>query len=147
MPLAKHIAHRTNVWDKVEILEEHAHSASCVYPTLASDVVVAASATANTLGAFVEIIPANTILKDFDLHWMDVSGASDPETFEIVFYVETTEIGRVRFTVAEVAGNRVALPPLRLQTNIIKANSQIQAKIASIGGGENVSISLQYHTY
>ena len=41
----------------------------------------------------------------------------------------------------------VSLPPLKLQTRVIKAKSQIQAKVASIGGGENISISLQYHTY
>ena len=85
-------------------------------------------------------------MKDFDLHWIDVS-AGTPETFEMVFYAEELEIGRVRFTVSEQVGGRVALPPLKVQTPIIQANSQIQVKVASIGGGESVSISLQYHTY
>jgi len=48
-------------------------------------------------------------LKDFDLHWIDVS-AGTPETFEMVFYAEELEIGRVRFTVSEQVGGRVALP-------------------------------------
>ncbi len=142
----EHIAGRATNYDKLHVLEEHAHGASLVYPTLAGGEIVTAGA-AWTLGAFKEIIPVNTILYDFDLHWVNIEAASVDEIYELVFYAATTEIGRVRFTVTLTAGNRTLLPPVRIQTGVQPKNTQIQAKIATASGGDTCTISLFYHIY
>lgn len=144
--MTEHIAGRATTFDKVEVLEEHSHSESKVYPTLANGETVTAGA-AWTLGVFKEIIPVNAIDEDFDIHWINVEAASDDEVYELVIYAATTEIGRVRFTVSLTAGARVLLPPLRFQCPIIAKNTQIQAKVATAGGGDTCDISLQYHVY
>ena len=126
--------------------EEHAHAVSKVYPTLAAGVQVDTDASAWTLGAFTEIVPANTITDDFDIHAIDVEDISANGTFELVLYygASDTEAGRIRFvrtTVQSATLNTV------IQTPIIPANSRIRAKVASAAGGQNVTISLRYHTY
>ena len=144
--MVEHIAGRATTFDKVEVLEEHAHSEAMVYPTLANGETVTAGA-AWTLGVFKEIIPANAISIDFDIHWINIEAASVDEIYELVLYASTIEIARVRFTVSLTAGNRTLLPPLRVQTPIVKKNTQIQAKVATASGGDTCTISLQYHVY
>lgn len=129
-------------------LYEHGHSAAKVYPTLAAGVTVTGAAGAWTLGAYAEIVPVNTITTQFDIHWIVIEDASTDDTYELVLYAATTEIGRVRFAVTLTAGGRVILPPIFFQCAVVAANSQIQAKLASLGGGgETVTISIHYHTY
>jgi hypothetical protein len=101
-----------------------------------------------TLGAgFTEIVPANTIHDDFDIHFICIESASDDETYEVVLYAAEVEIGRIRFATVTVA-NGMLLPPMPFQTEIIPADTQIQAKIASKGGGgDSVTISILYHNY
>lgn len=146
--MVEHIAGRSRNHDKLDTLEEHAHSISCVYPTLAAGTTVTGAAGAWTLGAFVEIIPANTITKDFDIHWIDVEGASIEDVYELVLYNTTTEIGRVRFNAAKTVAGGVILSPVYFQSQVQAKNSQIQAKLASSsGGGDTVTFSVFYHTY
>jgi hypothetical protein len=143
----EHIASRATTWDKIEVLEEHAHSASKCYPTLAGGVTVTGAAGAQTLGAFQEIVPANTITDDFDIHYLNIEDASADDQYELVLYAVTTEIARVRFIVdTSVFGG--GLPALPVQSDIIPKNTQIQAKLATAGGGsDTATISLHYHTY
>lgn len=141
-----YIAGRKSTFDYVHILEEHAHSMSKVYPTLAAGIDVI-SDIAWTLGAFTEIIPINTITSPFDIHWIITEDVTDDETYELVLYNVEVEIGRVRFAADNPAGNRITVSPLPILTAIQPANSQIQAKVASSGATETVTISLSYHTY
>jgi len=145
--MAEHVAGRATTFDKVEILEEHMHSLACVYPTLAAGVLVESDAVSWTLGGFVEIIPANTIGEDFDVHWMNIEGATVADVYELVIYAAEVEISRKRFTVSVVVGNKTALPPVSIQMQIQPKNTQIQTKVASAIGGSDVTISFEYHTY
>lgn len=146
--MVEHIAGRPTIHDEVHILEEHAHTPIEIYPTLAAGVQVVGGAGAWALGSFKEIIPAGTVGKDFDLHWLNLEAASVDEIYEFVLYAVETEIGRARFVVTRTAGNRVQLPPMKLQTPLILKNSQIQAKVSTSGGGaDTCDVSLQYHTY
>ena len=55
----------------------HAHGASFVYPDKAVPVTLtSAVASWAETGAITEIIPADTIVKDFDLHWCSISDIS-----------------------------------------------------------------------
>ena len=55
----------------------HVHGASFVYPKYAAPVTLTSNAAAwNTTGTIAEVIPANTITKNFDLHWCSISAIS-----------------------------------------------------------------------
>ena len=135
-------------FDYTRLINIHNHSAVKCYPALADGIPVAGGAGAWTLSAaFTEIVPANTIHDDFDIHYITIEGASDDEVYEVVLYAATTEIGRLRFATVTVA-NGMLLPPMPFQTEIIAAETQIQAKVASKGGGGDiVTMSILYHNY
>jgi len=51
----------------------HVHGASFIYPDKADPVLLTNSAAAwSETGDVIEVIPANAITKDFDLHWCSV---------------------------------------------------------------------------
>lgn len=147
MPFSDHTAARTTIWDKADILEEHSHNSQMVYPSGAAAITVTGAAGAWTLGSFTEIVPVNTITEDFDIHRINVEAVSATDTYEIVLYVEETEIGRTRLQVLGTPANTIIVPQ-GLQTPILAANSQIQAKIMTASGGSaTCDISLEYHVY
>ncbi len=148
--MVQHIAGRASIWDKVEMIEEHIHGVSSVYPTLASGVTVTATDDGGSwdLGTVVEIIPASTIVKDFDVHYIGIEDVSDNTVYELVLYsgAGDTEIGRVR--TSREGGADGSLRAISIMTPIIAANSRIRAALATPGNnGETLTISLFYHTY
>jgi hypothetical protein len=130
----------------LHILNEHVHTASKVYPTLADGVAVASHADAWTLGSFVEIVPADTITSIFDIHHVSVEALDDNTVYELVLYYGETDIeaGRVRFT---KNANLDAIIDKPVHTPLIPANSKIRAKLASAAGNSSATISIFYHTY
>ena len=144
--MTEHIAGRANNFDKLDVIEEHMHNPQSVYPTGAGGVAVLGGVGAWNLGNFVEIVPINTITSDFDIHWLNIEAISAADTYEMVLYAVTTEIGRFRFTVDGVPANLI-LPTVRIQTPIILKNTQVQAKVMTSGGGDTATISIEYHTY
>ena len=139
---------RPTMGGRVHILEEHFHSAKLVYPTGAAGVTLTCGdAAAWTLGSFTEIVPANTIAKPFDIHFVEIEAVSTAATYEVVLYAVETEIGRFRFTAAGTPNN-IVFVPRPFQCGQQPKNTQIQAKIMSSSGNANTStISVEYHTY
>jgi len=57
----------------------HVHGASFIYPDKVTPILLTSSASAwSETGAIAEVIPANAIIKDFDLHWCSIWDISDP---------------------------------------------------------------------
>jgi len=55
----------------------HIHGASFAHPKYVTPILLTSNAAAwNTTGTIVEVIPANTITKAFDLHWISMSDIS-----------------------------------------------------------------------
>lgn len=55
----------------------HVHGASFLYPDKADPVTITSSAASwSETGALTEVIPADTIVKDFDLHWASINEIS-----------------------------------------------------------------------
>ena len=56
----------------------HVHGATFIYPNVGTDPITLTSSAAaySTDGAKVEIIPANSITEDFDIHWVVISDIS-----------------------------------------------------------------------
>lgn len=131
----------------VHILNDHVHSPQQVYPTLAGGVPVLGGA-AWTLGAFVEIVPINTIASPFDIHWVFVENATADSAYELVLYEAAVERARVRFTRDVAGASTEPLISVPCQTVLFAPNSQVQAKLASAAGGPDTgTVSIGYHTY
>ena len=150
MSTVDHIASRPQGWDLLDVLDEHMHSQSECYPELADAIEV--QKAAGEWAAFptpVEIIPADIITKDFDLHWIDVFGISANGQYAMAIYVGPV-LSEVR--IGCIAINRNAVQSIEgaqpIQTRIIKANSRISASLSSGNAGQDtVDIKIQYHTY
>jgi hypothetical protein len=55
----------------------HVHGASFIYPDKANPVQLTSSASAwSQTGNIIEVIPANAVAKDFDLHWASIAAIS-----------------------------------------------------------------------
>jgi hypothetical protein len=55
----------------------HVHGASFIYPKYVDPILLTSAGAAwATTGDLVEVIPANAITKDFDLHWASISDIS-----------------------------------------------------------------------
>ena len=130
-----------------EAITKHLHAPNKCYPTGAAGVKVTANSTAWTLGSFVEIVPANTITDEFDIHYIHIEEADRATIYELVLYAVSTEIGRCRFAVAGTPAN-VIIPDVPFMTEIIPANTQIRAKVmTSSSSADECVLSLQYHLY
>ena len=128
-----------------DIINEHMHSNSQVYPTLAGGVAVLGGA-GWVLGNFVPVIPADTIVEPFDVHYVIIEDLSANDIYEIVLYAcaAQTEVGRVRVVQSAAMDGTMNIP---IQTPVIDANCKIDAKSASASGTDTATISLMYHTY
>jgi len=134
----------TSIMSFLDRLDEHIHSEQKVYPTGAAPVTATSGVGAWTLGSYAEIVPVNTITTQFDLRWIVISEPSGNEDYELVLYAATTEIARIPFTRVAVFDQSVNLP---LQTPILPANTQIQAKIMDGTGSLTAKVKLLYHIY
>jgi len=123
-------------------LDDSYHSAQKVYPTAAAPVTVTSGVGAWTLGNYIEIVPINTITGVFDIRWAVINDVGANTHFELVLYAGTTEIARLVLTKTSAWGSSQTLP---IQTPLIPANSQIQAKMMDGVGGSTLQIKLQYH--
>ena len=135
----------TTLAGRVHALEEHVHSASKVWPTEAAGVAITAGAIAWDLGAgFTEIVPNAQIGSKFDIHYVSIENLDTNAVYELVLYAIEVEIGRCRFTKNAVQDGTMNVP---MQTPILPAGTQIQAKLADSAGGSIATVSLFYHEY
>ncbi|GAG91975.1 unnamed protein product [marine sediment metagenome] len=131
-----------------EQLIEHVHSAQKVYPTLADGVTLTTAAGDWALGTFVQIIPADTVTEEWDIHEILVEDVDTKDkTYELVLYygADDTECGRTRFSSST---NKGGVPNGDMQTILMPANARIRGQLAiEDGGSKTAKISLRYHTY
>lgn len=126
-------------------LLDHIHSPGKVYPTLANGITVQGAAGAWGLGNKVEVVPANTITSDYDVHFVVVESAPN-DTFELVLYQGASDVEVGRVVIVNSANVDVLTVPC--MTSLIPANARLRAAIASKGGGsDTVVFYIQYHTY
>ena len=124
-------------------VDEHFHTAQEVIPDLAAGVTVTSGNPAFVLGAFTEIVAANAIGDDFDLHFVTMEMNNNADYFLKLYAVET-----LIATVHSIRNaNITAINQVQLMTTIIPANTQIQAKLASSAGTASAGIHLWFHRY
>ena len=128
----------------------HNHSSSKCYPTEADSITLTAAATgAWDVGTITEIVPASTIDKDFDIHYVNISEISASDEFELIVYTGASgseeEWARIRFTRSTALaqeGDRV------IQGPPIPANTRVSMALACKGGtAKTCNVSIHYHDY
>lgn len=132
----------------MHILEEHEHSVQKVYPPGADAITLTGAAGAWAEGAKTEIVPANGITSNFDIHWATIVGGANDQ-YEIYLYAGG--VG-AEVLIATIPFQRVGVQTAAFQaavmTPIIAANQRISASCASSGGGAaTCTLKLSYHTY
>jgi len=137
-----------SIYALAHTIVEHIHGVQSVYPTLADGVTLTTGAGDWEQGAFTEIVPANAITSDFDIHEIVIEAANTADkTYELHLYAGAgdTLIGKVRFAAGAVRGG---VPNVNEQMGIIAANSRIRGKLAiQDGGSKTAALSARYHTY
>lgn len=133
--------------DHLHIAEEHMHSIAFVRPTGAAPITLTSGAGAWNLGAFSnDIIAANDITEEFDLHWGDISAPSANDDYEIVLYYGAgdTECARISFSRSGVFVGSIQVGTM---TPRIPANSRVRAKMMDGTGSRTANIKLAGHEY
>ena len=137
-----------SLFGRLRELNEHVHTAQKVYPTLADGVTLTTAAGDWALGTITEIIPANTITAEFDIHEVLVEDVNTQDkTYELVLYYGGSDIECVRVRFAATS-NKGGVPAQFAMTPLIPANSRVRAQLAIEDGGSKIAkISLRYHEY
>ncbi len=137
-----------SLFGRLKLLDEHIHSAQHTYPELADGVTLTSHANDWELGALTEIVPANAIVTEFDLHEVVVEDVNTQDkTYELhLFYgVDDTLAGHVRFAVGTLKGG---VPNVNMQTIIFPANTRIRGRLAiQDGGSKTAKVSVRFHAY
>jgi len=141
-----------SVYARAEVLAEHAHPPYVyVFPNGSNGVTIAKAA-----GAWAapptpsEIIPANALDEDFDIHFMSISSISANGQYQVVFYTggAGSEVAIndgfavTRSAVQSQEGTRKVL------TKLIPANTRVSIALkGSPAGTESMIIKVEAHKY
>lgn len=129
---------------------KHVHMPQWVYPFLADGATLTGDSSAYTLGSKVEIIPASTITKWFDIHWVIVEAVSANDVYCIELYsgevASEVLIAQLKTVKSTTAGSGVVSMPIQIPRQA--ANTRISGACGSkSGGGDTITISLAGHEY
>jgi hypothetical protein len=125
-----YVAHQDDMMAFIRTGYYHVHGASFVLPDKADPVIVhSAEDSWDDTGTIVEVIPANTVIKDFDLHWCSISDISATLWGILDFFAGPDEalvkIGSVDVLKTSVQTRENAMP---LQVPQQPANTRISVR-------------------
>jgi len=125
---------------------EEQHTCQLVYPSLAAGILTTSHLDAYTLGDFAEIVPANTITREFHIHHLHLLSPSANGDYEVRLYQGTSKIVEATFSRSDKKDD---VEGLNIFTCHCDANSQIQAKLASSNAAQQdtVKIKIWYHLH
>lgn len=132
---------------------KHIHNPSYVYPADCSLVSPITSATANTFGAFVELVPQNGITVAFDIHWANIADITGNGNF----IVELHEVSNADLQVSEKYLGAFAISrqsnftrsfQVYTQIPVVAPNKRVGVRVKQSNAvAETVSFNVEYHDY
>ena len=132
-----------SLYSRIYSAERHIHSYQWVYPDMATAVALTADVGLWTPGALTTIMPANTQILPFDIHWVHISAMSVDDEYELILYADTTQIGRCVFD--RSAKRDIADIPF--QSVIVLPGVRIRGRLACGTGGKIANIKIMGHGY
>lgn len=142
--------HVSDIFQHLNTSYYHVHGASFIYPDKADPVeLTSSSASWSETGVIVEIIPANTIIKDFDLHWCSIWDISTSLYGVIDIFAggagEEEKIGAVDVGRTSNFSRESAMP---VQIPQQPANTRISCRFSdSTSSSQTVKIKFYGHVY
>lgn len=128
----------------------HIHGESFIYPELANPVTITASSGVWTnTGTIVTVIPADTLLKPFDLHWITISNISGNGNLVIEIFKGLVG-SEERIGITDCFRNSIFNQegPKRIQVPQQEANTRISCRVSdSSGGSLSCAIKFNGHNY
>jgi hypothetical protein len=146
-----------SVLARLYVISKHLHSVGMVYPLLANPVTL--TKDAGIWSAFktvkTEVIPANTIIKPFDIHFANITNLSAIGNYVIALYYGEagSEVlcGYAIATRTAIGGTEGTCPVTSAGNalhDLIPANSRISAAVTSGNAtADTLGVKLHYHTY
>jgi hypothetical protein len=138
-----------SLYAHVGLIRSHWAAERRVYPTRAAGATVVSASADWTYGAYATVVPANTITSDFHINAVSIESCNKNATFQLALYKGAADdiVTAVRFNVTGgFFGNQVYF----IGSELITANSQVRARLASSDGATNVAtiqISIIYLQY
>lgn len=139
-----------SLYGVIKLIREHIHNQVFLYPAKTASIQLQ-----KALGVWAayptptEIIPANSIAYDYDLHFLNVSAISANGEYTIALYkgdigseILIGEYGAVRNAVQSQEGSRVIITPL------LSPNTRVSASLSSSNNAQDtINIKVEGHTY
>ena len=132
------------------IINEHTHNSMMIFPLLDNPITLTkASGVWAAMPTPVEIIPADTVNIDFDIHWVHVNNISANGNYIIEIYKGDAGseilIGTVAVSRTAAQSQEGAVP---IQTPLHNENERISAALSSSNNAQDsVLVKLGYHEY
>lgn len=146
------------ILDELAIIDRHRHTRWRVYPQDVTEVItLTAAAVANVFGNWVEIIPLNTVLFDFEIIGFCICSVNAATNYHIQLGYNTAnidpganmELGERRFRVATVPIARQS-ELLNIQSQEIPANSRVMGRLKTASGNPDtctINVVLSRHIH
>ncbi len=133
---------------KIGLINEQTHSGVySLYPTLADGVVVTSGAGVYVMGAYVQIIPANTITKAFYITSIFLNRVSGNAGFEVEVATgaaaSESKIATVFVRTDILTCSNVCVLPIPIK---VASNTRISARSADSTGSLTVRVRIHYKT-
>jgi len=128
----------------------HIHGESFIRPNHANSVQLTAQASAwGVGGTIVEVIPANSITKAFDLHWITISAISENSEIQVDIY--SGSAGNEVLIGSAIAVRNAVMSQegaIRIQIPQQPANTRISCKLSSSTvNATTANVKFMGHTY
>jgi len=140
-----------SLYSKTYILDSHIHKGIFTRPNLANGITLIKAAGAwAAYPAPTEIIAASDIARDFDFHWMSISGISANGEYQIQLYTGASgsEIALGEGFTASRSAVQSQEGTRPIQSVIIPAGTRISAALSSSNSAaDTIKIKLEGHTY
>lgn len=149
---------KNSVLARQYVINRHLHSVTMLYPLLGDPIVLTkdAGAWAAFPSSKTEIIPANTILQPFDIHWIHCTLLSALGNYVIALYAGEVGsekiIGYAPASRSAIGGTEGSLALITADISelhgLIPANTRISAALSSGNAAvDTLRIKILYHSY
>lgn len=136
----------------IKEIENHAHpvGGEKLYPTGSTPVTLTSGASVDLFGAWVEVVPVDTIVNKFDPHHIYFANVSDTARYYIIevssgLAAAEVIIGRM---VAGAASSNKSVSQFSIFVDRVNANERISMRVKDDEAATNtIDVAIGYHEY
>ena len=131
---------------------QHIHMPGYIWPNDCTLVSCLTSATENTFGDFVQLVPKNGIVAPYDCHWVTVSDITANGVYIVEFHLVSDDPMVTQGYLTAFSAARVSAFSRSTQVSVqmpaIAGGRRVAAKAKKSGAGEGtIRFNIHYHEY